>query len=66
MGSVQGTFQKVQRDLERRRERAGTLTLGQAIQAWLSYVADVVAGRVQPHDNNTPRHWVGLFRVSET
>jgi hypothetical protein len=30
-----------------------------------AYVADVVAGRVQPHDNETPRHWVGLFRVSE-
>jgi hypothetical protein len=30
-----------------------------------AYVADVVAGRVQPHGNETPRHWVGLFRVSE-
>jgi hypothetical protein len=30
-----------------------------------AYVADVVAGRVQPRDNKTPRHWVGLFRVSE-
>src|SRR4030095_1302464 len=31
-----------------------------------AYVAEVVAGRVQPHGYGTPRHWVGLFRVAET
>ena len=38
LGPVQGTFQKVQRDFEKRKERAQSLTLGQAIQAWLSYL----------------------------
>ena len=36
LGSVHGTLPKIQRDLERRIERAITLTLGQAIHAWLS------------------------------
>jgi hypothetical protein len=36
LGSVQGTLPKIQRDIEKRIERAATLTLGQAIQAWLS------------------------------
>ena len=31
-----------------------------------AYVADVVAGRVQPHGYNSPKHWVGLFQVAET
>lgn len=35
LGNFQGTIQKVQREMERRQERASTLTLGQAIQAWL-------------------------------
>src|SRR5262245_2807468 len=36
LGSSHGTLPKIQRDLERRIERATTLTLGQAIHAWLS------------------------------
>jgi hypothetical protein len=36
LGSSHGTLPKIQRDLERRIERAATLTLGQAIHAWLS------------------------------
>lgn len=36
LGPVQGTPAKIQGDIERRRDRAATLTLGQAIQAWLS------------------------------
>jgi hypothetical protein len=38
LGPAQGTIQKIQRDLEKRKERAGALTLGQAIQAWLNYL----------------------------
>lgn len=38
LGQVQGTLQKVQRDSEKRKERAQSLTLGQAIQAWLTYL----------------------------
>lgn len=37
LGPVQGIIQKVQREVEKRHERASTLTLGQAIQAWLDY-----------------------------
>jgi hypothetical protein len=37
LGPLQGTVQKIQRDIARRQERAGALTLGQAIQAWLAY-----------------------------
>ena len=33
---VQGTILKIQRDIARRDERTATLTLGQAIQAWLN------------------------------
>lgn len=36
LGPLQGTIDKIQRDAERRAERAATLTLGQAIQAWLA------------------------------
>ena len=36
LGSSHGTLPKIQRDLEKRIERAATLTLGQAIHAWLS------------------------------
>ncbi len=37
LGSSQGTLPKIQRDLERRIERATNLTLGQAIHSWLSH-----------------------------
>jgi len=37
LGPLRGTIHKVQRDISRRQERASTLTLGQAIQAWLEY-----------------------------
>lgn len=37
LGPLRGTLQKVQRDIAKRHERAETLTLGQAIQAWLNY-----------------------------
>lgn len=37
LGPVRGTIQKVQRDIAKRHERASTLTMGQAIQAWLQY-----------------------------
>jgi hypothetical protein len=36
VGPLEGTLAKIKRDVERRAERAGTLTLGQAIQAWLA------------------------------
>jgi hypothetical protein len=35
LGPLQGTIPRVQRDIAKRHERASTLTLGQAIQAWL-------------------------------
>lgn len=38
LGPAQGTMQTIQRDIEKRNERAGALTLGRAIQAWLSYL----------------------------
>jgi len=38
LGSTQGTLQSIQRDSAKRQERAETLTLGQAIQAWLTYL----------------------------
>jgi hypothetical protein len=37
LGSLQGTVQKIQRDIAKWQERAGTLTLGHAIQAWLNH-----------------------------
>lgn len=37
LGPVQGTVDKIQRDIAKRHERAAGLTLGQAIQAWLDY-----------------------------
>ena len=42
LGPVQGTIPKIQRDIGRRFERAETLTLGQAIQAWLRFCADEI------------------------
>jgi hypothetical protein len=35
LGALNGTIQKIERDVAKRHERAGSLTLGQAIQAWL-------------------------------
>jgi hypothetical protein len=40
LGPVHGTLAKIKRDVEKRIERAATLTLGQAIQAWLSAAQD--------------------------
>jgi hypothetical protein len=37
LGPLRGTIQKIQKDISKRHERASTLTLGQAIQAWLEY-----------------------------
>lgn len=37
LGPVQGTHRELQVDMARRQERAAKLTLGQAIQAWLTY-----------------------------
>jgi hypothetical protein len=37
LGPLQGTIQKVQRDIAKRHERASALTLGQAIHAWLDH-----------------------------
>jgi hypothetical protein len=34
---LQGTIQRVQRDIAKRHERASALSLGQAIHAWLDY-----------------------------
>jgi hypothetical protein len=49
LGSSQGTLPKIKRDLERRIERATTLTLGQAIQGWLG------AGQGEPIEiSHTP------------
>jgi hypothetical protein len=35
LGPLDGTIQKIQKDIARRHERASALSLGQAIQAWL-------------------------------
>jgi len=35
LGPLEGVLPKIQRDIEKRVERASTFTLGQAIQAWL-------------------------------
>lgn len=35
LGPLEGILPKIQRDIEKRAERAATFTLGQAIQAWL-------------------------------
>ena len=49
LGPVEGTLPKVQRDAEKRTERATTMTLGQAIQAWLC-----AAARESPTSSYTP------------
>ena len=38
LGPPRGTVHKIQNDIARRHERAATLTLGAAIQSWLSYI----------------------------
>jgi hypothetical protein len=55
LGPMQGPTQKLQRDVDRRQQRADTLTLGQAIQAWLA-----VSGDTQAQTEWTP----DLFDVS--
>lgn len=50
LGPVQGTIQKVQRDIARRHERVATFTLGQAIQAWLDYCCEQPAIRYETSD----------------
>lgn len=50
LGTVQGTIQKVQKDIAKRQERAATLTLGQAIQAWLDYCYEQPAIRHETPD----------------
>ncbi len=49
-GPVQGTIPKIQRDIGRRCERAETLTLGQAIQAWLRFCADEIVSTTYTPD----------------
>ncbi len=53
LGTFQGTVPKIQRDLARRVEWATTLTLGQAIQAWLS--------AAQSESSDTTVHTPDLF-----
>ena len=55
LGPLQVTVSKVQRDIERRSQRASALTLGQAVQAWL----DACEGEPRP-TSYTP----DLFEVS--
>lgn len=55
LGPLDGTIQKVRKDIGRRHERASTLTLGQAIQAWL-----VNCGELSVQPAGTP----DLFDVS--
>jgi hypothetical protein len=43
LGHLNGTAQKIQHDQAKRNERAASLTLGQAIQAWLKYCGDTPA-----------------------
>jgi hypothetical protein len=38
LGPLEGTLAKIQRDFERRAEKAGSFTLGQAIYAWLEAI----------------------------
>ena len=38
LGPIEGTLSKIQRDIERRAEKAASFTLGQAIYAWLEAI----------------------------
>ena len=59
LGSSHGTLPKIQRDLERRIERATSLTLGQAIHAWLS------AGQGEPAETiHTPDLFDATMQVT--
>ncbi len=55
LGPLQGTAPKIQRDRERRSQRASAFTLGQAIQAWLN------AGEGEPRATS---HMPDLFDVT--
>lgn len=59
IGSIQGTPAKIQKDIERRRDRAATLTLGQAIQAWLS-----ASEGEQPAASHTPDLFDATIRMT--
>jgi hypothetical protein len=50
LGPLQGTAQRIQKDIAKRHERAATLTLGQAIQAWLAYCYGSSAAHAQTPD----------------
>jgi hypothetical protein len=55
LGRIQGTLERLQTNAGKRRERAQSLTLGQAIQAWLSYLGG----------DSTPAAWTpDLFDIS--
>lgn len=59
LGPLQGTALKVQRDIEKRSQRASALTLGQAIQAWL----DACEGEPRP-TSHTPDLFDATMRVT--
>jgi hypothetical protein len=50
LGPLQGTVQKIQRDIAKRHERASALTLGQAIQAWLDCCRGPLATQYETPD----------------
>ena len=47
---LQGTVQKILKDMAKQHERAATLTLGQAIQSWLAYCDGPAAPHAQTPD----------------
>jgi hypothetical protein len=59
LGPLEGVLVKVQRDLERRTEKASSFTLGQSIEAWLS----AVKGGVPPA-NPTPDLFDSTIRLT--
>jgi hypothetical protein len=48
LGTLEGVIAKVQRDLERRADKASSFTLGQSIEAWLSATSGGGSSRVDP------------------
>lgn len=59
LGAIEGTPAKIQKDIEKRRDRAATLTLGQAIQAWLN-----ANDGEQPPASHTPDLFDATIRMT--
>jgi len=60
IGPLEGIASKVQRDIEKRAERASSFTLGQAVRAWLGAIESDIPRSSHTPDLFEPSMWMTL------